>query len=88
MFLAQDLVDLDDFVEITKQFAQGMAAPASPPRTVTQENKSKVALMSSRLVLARLVLARQQEIGSKYTGEFRKCNKKALIKKSPRSKLQ
>ena len=76
-------MDLDDFVEITKQFAQGMAAPASPPRTVTQENKSKVALMSSRLVLAR-----QQEIGSKYTGEFRKCNKKALIKKSPRSKLQ
>ncbi|XP_059902633.1 wolframin-like [Gadus macrocephalus] len=85
---SQDLVDLDDFVEITKQFAQGMAAPASPPRTVTQENKSKVALMSSRLVLARLVLARQQEIGSKYTGEFRKCNKKALITKSPRSKLQ
>ncbi|CAL8289941.1 unnamed protein product [Arctogadus glacialis] len=39
---SQDLVDLDDFVEITKQLAQGMAAPASPPRTVTQENKSKV----------------------------------------------
>ncbi|CAL8328977.1 unnamed protein product [Lota lota] len=48
---SQDLVDLDDFVEITKQYAQGIASPASQSRrqkgaeadcTMMQDNEIKM----------------------------------------------